>query len=80
VLVYGARSIKPKVWQQLLAIKGEAKAVDPVFRSRKGGGALDVSQVRRIVYAAAAKPARRCRPIGCATPMPATRLTRASQA
>jgi integrase/recombinase XerD len=45
--------LKPKVWQQLLAIKGEANAVDPVFRSRKGGGALDVSQVRRIVYAAA---------------------------
>jgi integrase/recombinase XerD len=37
---------------QLLAIKGEAKAVDPIFRSRKGGGALDVSQFRRIVYAA----------------------------
>lgn len=47
--------LKPKVWQQLLSIKGEAKAVDPVFRSRKGGGALDVSQVRRIVYAAAKK-------------------------
>jgi site-specific recombinase XerD len=47
--------LKPKIWQQLLSIKGEAKAVDPVFRSRKGGGALDVSQVRRIVYAAAKK-------------------------
>jgi len=47
--------LKPKVWQQLLAIRGEAKAVDPVFRSRKGGGALDVSQVRRIVYVAARK-------------------------
>lgn len=47
--------LKPKVWQQLLAIKGEAKAADPVFASRKGGGALDVSQVRRIVYAAARK-------------------------
>ena len=47
--------LKPKVWQQLLSIKGEAKAADPVFRSRKGGGALDVSQVRRIVYAAARK-------------------------
>jgi integrase/recombinase XerD len=45
--------IKPKVWQQLLTIKGEAMAADPIFRSRKGGGALDVSQVRRIVYAAA---------------------------
>src|SRR5215469_8804573 len=47
--------LKPKVWQQLLSIKGEAKAADPVFRSRKGRGALDVSQVRRIVYAAAKK-------------------------
>jgi site-specific recombinase XerD len=47
--------LKPKIWQQLLSIKGEAKAVDPVFRSRKGRGALDVSQVRRIVYAAAKK-------------------------
>jgi site-specific recombinase XerD len=47
--------LKPKVWQQLLSIKGEAKTVDPVFGSRKGGGALDVSQVRRIVYAAARK-------------------------
>ncbi len=47
---------KPKVWQQLLAIKGvDAKAADPIFRSRKGGGPLDVSQLRRIVYAAAKK-------------------------
>ena len=47
--------LKPKVWQQLLSIKGEAKATDPIFPSRKGGGELDVSQVRRIVYAAASK-------------------------
>jgi integrase/recombinase XerD len=47
--------LKPKVWQQLLSIKGEAKAADPIFPSRKGAGALDVSQVRRIVYAAARK-------------------------
>jgi len=47
--------LKPKVWQQLLSIKGEAKAADPIFPSRKGGRALDVSQVRRIVYAAARK-------------------------
>jgi integrase/recombinase XerD len=47
--------LKPRVWQQLLSIKGEAQAADPVFRSRKGGGALDVSQVRRVVYAAAQK-------------------------
>src|SRR6185369_9916885 len=37
--------LKPKVWQHLLSIKGDAKAADPIFRSRKGGGALDVSQV-----------------------------------
>ena len=47
--------LKPKVWQQLQSLKGEAPVVDPIFRSRKGGGALDVSQVRRIVYAAAKK-------------------------
>lgn len=47
--------LKPKVWQQLLAIRGKAQAVDAIFRSRKGGGALDASQVRRIVYAAARK-------------------------
>jgi len=43
------------VWLQLLSIKGQAKAEDPIFGSRKGGGPLDVSQVRRIVYAAARK-------------------------
>ncbi|MEP6540365.1 MAG: tyrosine-type recombinase/integrase [Bryobacteraceae bacterium] len=47
--------LKAKVWQQLLSIRGEAKAVDPLFPSRKGAGPLDVSQVRRIVYAAARK-------------------------
>ncbi len=47
--------LKPKIWQQLLTLKEEAKAVDPVLRSRKGREALDVSQVRRIVYAAARK-------------------------
>jgi integrase/recombinase XerD len=47
--------LKSKLWQQLLSLKGEARAVDPVFASRKGGGPLDVSQVRRIVYAAARK-------------------------
>ena len=47
--------LKPKSWAQLLAIRGDAGAVDPVFRSRKGCGHLDSSQVRRIVYAAAKK-------------------------
>jgi integrase/recombinase XerD len=45
--------LKPKVWEQLLSIKGDAKAADPIFPSRKGGRELDTSQVRRIVYAAA---------------------------
>ena len=46
--------LKPKVWQQLLSHHAaDARRPTPSFRSRKGGGALDVSQVRRIVYAAA---------------------------
>jgi len=47
--------LKPKAWQQLQFIRGEAKAADPIFPSRKRGRELDVSQVRRIVYAAAKK-------------------------
>lgn len=47
--------LKPKVWAQLLAIRGDAGPVDAIFRSRKGGGHLDASQVRRIVYAATNK-------------------------
>jgi integrase/recombinase XerD len=47
--------LRPKVWQQLLSLRGEAQAVDPIFPSRSGGGPLDPSQVRRIVYAAAHK-------------------------
>jgi integrase/recombinase XerD len=47
--------LKPKVWTQLLSIKADAKAADPIFPSRKGRGALDPSQVRRILYAAAKK-------------------------
>ena len=38
----------------LTAIRGEAAGDDPVFRSRKGG-ALDPSQVHRIVKTAAAR-------------------------
>ena len=45
--------LKSRMWQELLSIKGDAKAADPIFASRKGGGELDASQVRRIVYAAA---------------------------
>jgi integrase/recombinase XerD len=47
--------LKPNVWQQLLSLQASARAVDSIFRSRKGGGQLDSSQVRRIVYAAARK-------------------------
>ena len=45
--------LKSGMWQELLSIKGEAGTGDVLFRSRKGGGALDASQVRRIIYAAA---------------------------
>jgi len=53
----GTRTIllKPGDWRLLLSIKGSVSAGDPIFRSRNGGGHLDTSQVRRIVYAAAAK-------------------------
>jgi site-specific recombinase XerD len=44
--------LKPKTWDLLLTLRGEARAADPVFRSQKGGH-LDVSQIRRVVYAAA---------------------------
>ena len=47
--------LKLKFWQQLLSIRVDAGLMDPIFRSRKGGGPLDTSQVRRIVYAAAKK-------------------------
>jgi integrase/recombinase XerD len=47
--------LKPKAWNQLLSLRGEASAVAPILASRKGGGPLDPSQVRRIVYAAAKK-------------------------
>jgi integrase/recombinase XerD len=61
ITVFGKRGktrailLKPKLWAQLLAIRGDAGPVDAVFRSRRGGGHLDASQVRRIVYAAARK-------------------------
>jgi site-specific recombinase XerD len=46
--------LKETVWQQVVSLKGKSTAVDPIFRSRRGG-ALDPSQVRRIVYAAAGR-------------------------
>jgi site-specific recombinase XerD len=44
--------VSPNTWQHLISLRGEAGADGPVFRSRKGG-ALDPSQVHRIVKAAA---------------------------
>ena len=61
ITVFGKRGktrtilLKPKSWAQLMAIRGDAGPVDAMFASRKGGGHLDTSQVRRIVYAAAKK-------------------------
>jgi site-specific recombinase XerD len=46
--------LKPKVWDALRSLRADSGPNDAVFRSRKGG-ALDPSQVRRIVYRAAAK-------------------------
>ena len=60
ITVFGKRGrtrtilLKPKPWTQLLSIRGDAGPVDAIFRSRKGGH-LEISQVRRIVYAAAKK-------------------------
>jgi integrase/recombinase XerD len=45
--------LKPKVWAQPLALRRDAGAVDLMFPSRKRGGHLNPSQVRRIVYATA---------------------------
>lgn len=45
--------LKPNSWEELLSLESGAGPADPIFRSRKGGGPLDPSQIRRIVYAAA---------------------------
>lgn len=42
-----------KLFADILALRGDMDPDDPVFRSRKGGGHLDRSQVLRIVQAAA---------------------------
>lgn len=42
-----------ETWAELIALRGDAGAEMPVFRSRKGGAALDESQAWRIVKAAA---------------------------
>ena len=43
--------LQPHTWQMPQQLRGPAIAAEPVFRSQKGGH-LDVSQLRRIVYAA----------------------------
>jgi len=45
--------LKQSMWDQLLTLKADAESAAPIFASRHGGGPLDPSQVRRIVYAAA---------------------------
>ena len=45
--------IPEKVWNTLLALRGDASDNAPVFKSRKKGGHLDESQVWRIVSKAA---------------------------
>lgn len=48
--------LKPAAWYQLAALRPAGAAPESaVFRSRKTGGRLDTSQIRRIVYAAARK-------------------------
>jgi site-specific recombinase XerD len=45
--------LKPRTWHLLETLRGSAALLAPIFRSRKGGGRLDPSQVRRILYTAA---------------------------
>jgi len=45
--------LSPNTWRLLSEIRRDAPAITPVFKSRKGGGSLDESQVHRIVKAAA---------------------------
>ncbi len=44
--------LKPHMWRELMDFRGVPGRTGPIFASRKGG-ALDTSQVRRIVYTAA---------------------------
>jgi len=41
------------LWAELMEFRGNASDGSPVFKSRKGGGHLDRSQINRIVEAAA---------------------------
>jgi integrase/recombinase XerD len=45
--------LSSNTWRLLLEIRGDAPAIAPVFKSRKGGGRLDESQVHRVVKKAA---------------------------
>ena len=45
--------LSPDTWTELISLKGEGGADEPVFASRKGKGHLHPSQVNRIVQAAA---------------------------
>src|SRR3569832_1374491 len=47
--------LPPSAWAELTALRNGAGPDAPIFASRKGRGQLDPSQIRRIVYAAAAK-------------------------
>ena len=59
ITIYGKGSktrfvlLTPATWDALRAIRGDAGPDDALFRSSRGGGALDTRQVRRIVAAAA---------------------------
>src|SRR5262249_11431769 len=68
--------IPAAVWDELIAIRGDAAGEDdPLFRSRSRGGHLSSVRVLRIVKAAAARagsPAPSV-PTGCVMPMRRTR-------
>jgi integrase/recombinase XerD len=59
VIVYGKGSktrvvpLTASLWQELMSLRGKARASQPVFRSRNKGGHLSTTQVYRIVKAAA---------------------------
>jgi len=59
ITVYGkggktrAIMLPPSMWTELLTLRAGAGPEDPIFRSRKDGGALDSSMILRIVRAAA---------------------------
>ena len=53
--------LKPQIWDRLLLLRAGARPEDPIFPGRRPGMPLDVSQVRRIVYAAAARAGLRQR-------------------